>query len=176
MTTIIADKQQIEQILAKYRNDLGDDFVPYKGHCYRVINYMKCMGMTSQEEHISTVLVPFHDIGIWTHQTMDYLAVSAAVAREYIQREKMDIEDEIIDTFIRDHHKISSSPNGLAEKLRKADLIDLTWGRIRWGIPRGHVRQIKQHFPHQNFQKKVYAKVLRYACSHPLRPFPMLKI
>ena len=68
-------------------------------------------------EKIATAAV-FHDLGIWTDRTFDYLAPSIALAREHLAAHAREDWIAEISTMIAEHHKITTSianPNSLVE-------------------------------------------------------------
>ena len=76
-------------------------------------------------------LLPFHDLGIWTAHTMDYLGPSIQLALDHITQNHLDISPQQTKSFIGDHHKFSQTPDPLAEKLRKAEVeISIERGTI----------------------------------------------
>src|SRR5262249_2313925 len=112
--------------------------VAYRSRVYRVVNLcVAIVGGRGELEKIATAAV-FHDLGIWTDRTFDYIAPSIALAREYlVARAREDWITEI-STMIADHHKITPSranPNSLVEPFRQADWIDVTRGLRRFPYP-----------------------------------------
>jgi hypothetical protein len=108
----------IDDVLDGHASALGNDFVAYRNHVYRVANLCVAIaGGRGDLEKIAAAAV-FHDLGIWTDRTFDYIAPSIALAREYlVAREREDWISEI-STMIADHHKITPSmanPNSLVE-------------------------------------------------------------
>lgn len=164
-----------ERILNNYKNDLGKDFQPYLGHCSRVLRYMSELGLKEEDEELASVLVAFHDLGIWTDDTMDYLEPSVLLAIDYIQSEGLDIDPETTRLVIGDHHKVTATSNPVAELLRKADLIDLTMGMIRFGVPKQVIKETRIQIPYLGFHSMITKKTLQHAVRNPLNPFPMLK-
>ncbi len=176
MSSIIDKNAQMDYILAHYRTQIGTDFERYNGHCYRVLNYVNLFGLEKEELYAASVIIPFHDLGIWTHHSMDYLDNSVREAKRFFHEKNMGVEDELIDSMILDHHKMTSTKSSLAEKLRKADLMDLSFGFIHFGRPGSQLKAIKSAFPSHGFQWDIYRKVTGYAVRHLGNPFPMMKI
>ena len=74
----------IADVLDAHASALGKDFVAYRNHVYRVMNLcVAIVGDRGVLEKIATAAV-FHDLGIWTDRTFDYLAPSIALAREHL--------------------------------------------------------------------------------------------
>jgi hypothetical protein len=137
---------------------------------------MESFGLSEKERFVSAILIPFHDVGIWTSKSMDYLEPSIKEAQRYIQEHNIDISLDLAANFIGDHHKLSKTQNELSEKLRKADLVDLSYGLIRFGIPRSRIKEIRKRYPYKGFQGMIFKKVLKHAIRHLNHPFPMLKM
>src|SRR6478609_7860550 len=64
----------IESIFLKYKSILGKDYTKYRNHVYRV--FLNCMLIdpTKSNEEKYAVAAVFHDIGIWTNNTINYLS------------------------------------------------------------------------------------------------------
>ena len=107
---------------------------------------------------------------------MDYLNPSIELATNYITTSDIQIEENLIKEFIGDHHRLSSNKLGLAEKMRKADFMDLSLGFIKFGQSKTEIKKIKKQFPTHGFQWMVFRKVFSYAITHPWKPFPMMKV
>jgi hypothetical protein len=117
----------------------------------------------------------FHDVGIWTDRTFDYLAPSEAAARRYLLDVGRDGQADEIGEMIRLHHKLTPAPAGLVEAFRRADLADLSLGLIRSGLPRTFVREVRSAFPNAGFHRRLLALGAARLRSHPLHPLPMLR-
>lgn len=58
-----------------YATDLGDDFTAYRNHTYRVANLCVALSRTNAEQLEKIAMATaFHDLGIWTDHTFDYLS------------------------------------------------------------------------------------------------------
>jgi hypothetical protein len=121
----------------------------------------------------------FHDLGIWTDRTFDYIAPSIALAREYlIGRAREDWITEI-SAMIADHHKIMPSmanPTSLVEPFRQADWIDVTGGLRRFGVPRPFVARLFATWPDAGFRWRLVQLALHRFRTHPLTPLPMVRL
>lgn len=166
----------MDNILESYKGYLGADYQKYRGHCYRLINYMIALGLGEEDLEVCQYAIPFHDLGIWTAQTMDYLAPSCEEAIKYIKKNNENIDSKQVSNIINNHHKITKiKGDSGAELLRKADLIDLTTSFVSFGIDKKTKKIIKQRFPYHGFQFFIYKKVMKHAIRNILNPFPMLK-
>ncbi len=172
----ITRNKQIDTILNQYKVELGPDYDRYRGHCYRLLNYCILMDLDKSEFKQMEVAIPFHDLGIWTHTTMDYLKPSADLAQEYVLENNLELDTENLKEIIVGHHKLNGiKGNDLAEKLRKADLVDLSFGLIPCGLKRKDIKTIQEQIPSLKFHRMIFGNVIRHAASHWSNPFPMMK-
>ena len=169
----------IDDVLDGHAAVLGNDFVGYRNHVYRVVNLCVAMGGGRGElEKIATAAV-FHDLGIWTDRTFDYIAPSIALAREYLVARGREDWITDISTMIADHHKITRSmanPDSLVERFRQADWIDVTGGLRRFGIPRPFVARLFATWPDAGFHWRLVQLALHRFRSHPPTPLPMVRL
>src|SRR5215470_5698187 len=80
----------VEEVLTDHASELGQDLTAYRNHVYRVVNL--CLAITEDrrvELEKITVAAVFHDLGIWTNNTFDYIAPSVAIARKYLAAQGM---------------------------------------------------------------------------------------
>lgn len=166
----------MDKIFLDYQEELGDDFTRYSNHCYRLLNYLQLMELDDNEDYKCRILLPFHDLGIWTHKTMNYLPPSIELAVAYVKKNNIEIEESEIIGFIGNHHKITKNKITIEEKLRKADLIDLTNGIVPLGLSSRKLKEIRSVFPSLGFQKLIYWKVIKHGIGNITNPFPMLKL
>lgn len=165
-----------DEIIASFSAELAGDDAAYRNHVCRELNFFLALtGLASPPVAIE-VAAAFHDLGIWTHRTLDYLPPSAALAGAYLSdRGLAELEPEVR-TIINEHHKILPyagpySPS--AEAFRKADLVDLSFGAIRFGLPREFIRAVRTAFPNSGFHKRLCLLAARQLVRTPLRPLPM---
>jgi hypothetical protein len=168
----------IDDVLNDHAAALRDDFVAYRNHVYRIVNLCVAIVGRRELEKIAVAAV-FHDLGIWTNGTFDYIAPSIALAHEYlVAGERKDWTSEI-EKMIADHHKITRStadPDSLVEAFRRADWIDVTCGLRRFGIPRTFVARLFATWPDAGFHWRLVTLTLDRFRSHPLTPLPMVKL
>ena len=72
----------LDELLHAHVGVLDRDFAGYRNHTYRVVNL--CVAQTSKNtEQLEKLAIAaaFHDIGIWTDRTFDYLPPSVRLAR-----------------------------------------------------------------------------------------------
>jgi HD superfamily phosphodiesterase len=67
----------IDQVLDDHASVLGHDRIAYRNHVYRVVNLCLAVdGDTPVGLEKLAVAAVFHDLGIWTDHTFDYIAPS----------------------------------------------------------------------------------------------------
>jgi hypothetical protein len=166
----------IGEILGMWKTDLGDDLSGYKNHVYRMINFCLAQGEFDEQETKKIVIAGcFHDLGIWSDRTFDYLPPSVKRAEQYLRENDMGEWIPEIGRMIDQHHKLRSSEDRLTEAFRKGDLIDFSLGIIKCGLPGEFVREVKKAFPNAGFHKRLVQIGSRWICRHPLNPLPVLK-
>jgi HD domain len=178
--TIITEIPLLEKILGDYKAIIGKDFVGYSNHVYRAINCARNLNPHIGAEDFDKLVVAgaFHDIGIWTAGTLDYLPPSIEAACEYLEREqKKSWIAEVID-LIELHHKlrpIRGENQKLAEIFRKADLADFSLGFVRSDVDRKFIAELKVRLPNAGFHLMLIKAVGKRFLQHPLNMFPMMK-
>lgn len=171
--------RQVDELLADHARALGADAIAYGNHCQRVLHFFFELAPRSDEALAKgAIAVAFHDLGIWTAQTFDYLAPSAALAAAHLTSiGRAEWTDEIV-AMIDLHHKISRSdvPDAwLVEPFRKADWIDVSLGVVRFGVSRRRVAEVRAAFPNAGFHARLVSLTCARAATHPLDPLPMMK-
>src|SRR6478672_4240641 len=73
----------IDDVLSDHATALRDDLSGYQNHVYRVVNLCVAFAGRSELEKISIAAV-FHDLGIWTNRTFDYIAPSIGLAHDHL--------------------------------------------------------------------------------------------
>ena len=67
----------IEEILATWKDRIGDDYPGYRGHIYRMFNFCQALRLCSEEEKTKLAIAAcHHDIGLWSAHTVDYIPPS----------------------------------------------------------------------------------------------------
>jgi hypothetical protein len=170
----------LDDILESWRASLGKDFTAYRNHCYRVLNFC----LTFCEEGAETmskvsIAVAFHDLGIWANHSYDYLGPSKQLAREHLAKTNQDAWIDEIETMIEQHHRLrkyKANPDWLAEPFRKADWIDVSRGRLKFGLPSSFVAETLSKFPNTGFHKRLIALTMQRLKTHPFSPLPMMRL
>src|SRR5262245_4267172 len=178
----------LDEVLSAHTGALGADFEGYRNHAYRVANF--CFALTSTATATATAGDPergakvalasaFHDLGIWTDETFDYLPPSSRLANAYLAGTcRSDWAPEITEMILQ-HHKLTPFRNGrwaLVEPFRRADLIDVSHGLVSFGLPRGFLREVFARWPDAGFHARLLRLFLARLRQHPLDPLPMVKL
>jgi hypothetical protein len=177
--SLLTSLPTIDEVLHDHASELGHDFVAYRNHAYRVVNLCAAIvGDRGDLEKIAVAAV-FHDLGIWTNKTFDYIAPSVALAREYLTAQGRVAWIAAIEGMIADHHKITPSRanyDSLVEPFRRADWIDVTRGGRTFGLPRPLIRSVLAVWPSAGFHWRLVQLALERFRTHPLTPLPMVKL
>ena len=170
----------LDRVLDEYATNLGGDFVGYRNHTYRVANL--CFALSSgHPERIEKIAIAaaFHDVGIWTDGTFDYLPPSIRLATAYLERSDRGAWVPEISEIILQHHKLSSyrkNQSWLVEPFRRADLVDVTGGLFRFGLPRSFVGELFREWPSAGFHKGLVRLELARLRTNPFNPLPMVRL
>jgi hypothetical protein len=176
---LISDIAVVDQVLGTHAGALGGDLVAYRNHVYRVVNLcVRLASATGEELHRIAIAAVFHDLGIWTAGTFDYLRPSVALAKAYLLRSSaVDLVPEV-EAMILEHHKISpyrGASQPLVEAFRKADWIDVSRGFLIFGIPRRFVAELYAKWPSAGFHRRLVQLSLSRFRSNPWSPLPMVR-
>jgi len=168
----------IDDVLSDHATALRGDFVAYRNHVYRIVNLCVAIAGRRELEKIAVAAV-FHDLGIWTSGTFDYIAPSIALARDYVVARAREDWTAEIEGMIANHHKITPSAadrDSLIEAFRRADWIDVTRGVRGFGMPRPFVARLFATWPSAGFHWRLVTLTLDRFRSHPLTPLPMVRL
>lgn len=168
----------IEHTIKQYRNELGKDFLKYKNHVYRV--YSLCLEFddsASNNEKYAIASI-FHDLGIWTAQSFDYLEPSIALVTKYLKTSgRVGLTKEI--TLMIDMHHKRSRYKGEYEKtveiFRRADWIDVTRGLKTFGLSKSKYTIIQNRYPNLGFHRFLVKQTVKNFIKSPTNPLPMFK-
>ncbi len=175
---LISRQARLDSILEQYRPQIAADFAGYRNHCYRVLNiYLQLAELNhiSVDEDEAAVALAFHDVGLWTDGTLDYLPPSVREAAQYLANYP-ELDTQQVGLMISEHHKLSPyAGNKPIELFRQADLVDFSLGLVRHGISKAFIRQLKAEFPNAGFHQRLLQLGLKNLLRHPLKPAPMMK-
>jgi len=168
----------LDRVLDRHAAELGDDFTAYRNHTYRVVNL--CVAFSpSGETQLEKVAVAaaFHDLGIWTDHTFDYLPPSVRLARAHLIASGQERWTSEITEMILKHHKVSPyRGDPLVEQFRCADWVDVSKGLIRFGLSRQRVNEVLSMWPDAGFHKRLVLLGLHRLRTHPWNPLPMIRL
>jgi len=169
----------LTELLESRREVMGADYVGYKNHCRRMVAF--CLALqpcTEEEQQKVAIAACFHDIGLWTAKTWDYLPPSVLAAVKYLKNCNGESWAEEITLMITEHHKLNTFTDArypLVEAFRRADIIDVSLGLLTFGLPRAFISEVKAQYPNAGFHKALVRMALAWFVRHPLNPAPMMK-
>lgn len=169
----------VEDILGSFKSVIGSDFDAYRNHVYRVINLCLSLGYFSpNDKEKIQIAACFHDIGIWTAESLDYLPPSESEAARYLEGKGKSAWVAEVSEMIEMHHRVRScedSAFSLVEPFRRADFADFSLGIISMGIPKELIAELKSVFPNAGFHLRLVQLGSRWFLRHPLNPLPMFR-
>lgn len=173
------DVRAVDAVLAAYRDVVGADYDGYRNHVCRVVALCRAQGdFDADAVEKIRIAACFHDIGIWTAGTLDYLAPSAAAAAAHLAAHGRAAWTAEVGEMIAMHHGLSSragSAFALVEPFRRADIADFSLGLFPMGLPRALLRRLRDEFPNRGFHRRLVALGWRWFLRHPLNPLPMFR-
>jgi hypothetical protein len=185
---IVAEHPIVDQVLGAWDAALGRDAAAYRGHVYRVFHFARAIATSlagaigdDARDDVIAAASAFHDLGIWSDGTFDYLDPSVARARAWLADHPSfdaDADADAVEAMIRLHHKLTPclpEAGPLAEAFRRADLVDLSLGALRAGLPRAYVAEVRVAFPNAGFHLALGRIGGGWLLRHPLRPLPMMR-
>lgn len=169
----------VEDILEQWRPVIGTEYNGYKNHVYRMIHFCLALKDCDATERKKIVIAAcFHDIGIWTENTVDYIAPSIPPALNYLGSQGLADWSGEIELMISEHHKIrkyDSAAYPLVELFRRGDLVDFSFGLFKFGIPPDFIKAVREEFPNAGFHSHLMKRAGKWFLRHPLNPLPMMK-
>ena len=170
----------IEDVLGAHARQIGRDFDAYRNHAYRVANFAFALAPDDPDARDGiAVAAAFHDIGIWTHGTFDYLEPSVLVCTRYLTQSRRAEWTPEVSAMIREHHKVTrwrGDASWLVEPFRKGDWIDVTRGLVSHGVPRDVRARVFAEWPSLGFRRRLVQLTVERFRRHPLSPLPMLRL
>lgn len=165
--------------MGEWKNQVGRDFAGYRNHVYRMVHFCFAQKTFSVEEREKIIVAGcFHDLGIWAGETFDYLPPSIVLAKDYLQKKRLENWIPEIELMIEQHHKLKkyeAAQNSLVEVFRQGDLVDFSLGFVKCGLPKTCIKEIKKQFPNAGFHKCLARLAGKWIVKHPLNPLPVLK-
>jgi hypothetical protein len=120
----------------------------------------------------------FHDIGLWSAHTLDYLESSSEETRRFLKISKRTAWANEIVAMIEWRHKIlpvTQAVSPRVEVFRRADTINLRFGIRRFGLRWRDVQAARRKFPDAGFHAFLAKKGLRWIVTSPGRAIPIFR-
>ena len=168
----------IENVLNSNKLVLGKHFHKYKNHVYRVFHLCQILDDDNGNIEKYAIASVFHDLGIWTDGTFDYLEPSMQRAKEYLTANQKECLTEEISLMIDMHHKKSKYRGDYektVENFRKADWIDVTKGRMNFNLNKDEIEKTIKAYPLLGFHRFLLTQTVKHFFKSPLNPLPMFK-
>ncbi len=178
--TIVTHSALIDDILGPHQKGLGAGYIGYRNHCFRMLNIGRYL--VPDEPHRDdrfAIMAAFHDLPFFLDGDLDYLGRASDWARDHLTAMGRAEWEPEIRLMIHNHHKVRpyrgpSAP--MVDAMRQADWIDVTFTKVRFGIPRSFIAELRATFPLNEAYKGVAMPMIaRYAVSHLSRPLPMMR-
>ncbi len=181
---ILHDISLLETILSEYKELIGDEYLGYRNHVYRMLHF--CFALkgsnedecTEEEKTKFIIAAAFHDIGIWVANTVDYIEPSLPPMQAYLEKQNLSEWQKELSLMITEHHKVSAFEDEqfpLVEIFRQGDLVDFSCGLYKFGLNKKDIAEVRQAFANANFHKNLLKRSWPWFLRHPLNPFPMMQ-
>ncbi len=169
----------VDEILQSHSQALGPDLRAYSNHVTRVLHFAFAIA-PQLESATQPILIAgaFHDLGIWTARTFDYLNPSSQLAHDYLKAQGIESLWPEVDLIIQQHHKLRSYSGPFeasVETFRRADLVDLSLGLIGAGLKTEFIQDVRARFPNAHFHKRLVTFTGQQFLRTPLNPLPMMR-
>ena len=166
----------IDELLDPFKSVIGEEYNKYRNHVLRV--YQNCLLLDNNKDNEKkyAIAAVYHDIGIWTKQTIDYLGPSMEQSKNFLAHTSRDEWIEEISLMIYWHHKWSGYKGqyaGTVGNFRKADWIDVSLGFLTFGINKTAVEKTRKAYPNLGFHRFLLRKISGNLLKHPFNPLPM---
>ncbi len=174
----MVDNKIIDTILSEYKTDLGLHFNTYRNHVCRIYNFALLLDTNKTNYEKYAIAAAFHDLGIWTAHTFDYLKPSIELAKNYLVKHEKESWIDEISLMIDMHHKRSFYKGGFqntVEVFRKSDWIDVTLSIKKYGLTKSEIKTIQKQFPNKGFHCFLTKQTFFNLLKNPTNPLPMFK-
>jgi hypothetical protein len=177
---LLTEIATLDLLLEAHRAQIGADFTGYRNHTYRVANL--CLALSPGDpDPLQKIVVAaaFHDMGIWTDGTFDYLQPSVRLAGAHLAGTGRAEWTPEITAMILEHHKISryqGDAQWLVEAFRRADWVDVSMGLLTFGLPRTLLADLYSTWPSAGFHRRLVQLSLNRLRTHPWSPLPMMRL
>ena len=177
--SLITTHPQLDAALNEWTKEIGPNFNAYRNHCYYVLNVVNALAQPSaQELNQIAVAVAFHDLGIWSDKTLDYLDPSADRARAYLIKQGREADVPAVEAMIQGHHKFTRCKGEharLAEAFRRADWNFVSLGSVPMDVPRALRKELVAAFPNDGFHNMLLKLGGAEFVRRPWKPLPMMR-
>ncbi|GAC70219.1 hypothetical protein [Gordonia soli] len=159
---IVDELPLAEEILEQNRHRAGGDdagYDGYKAHVYRIVNFARALSPPGDDrDEKLAIAAAFHDLA--SFDTIDYLPPSIEAQDAWLQATGRARWADELALIVAEHHRLSRYPDDrphavLVEAVRRADLVDVSQGLIRFGLPKGYVRDVRATFDAGVFFRRV---------------------
>lgn len=181
MLEVVREVRLIEELLGPHSAALGSTFRGYRAHAYRMFNFARALAADPRpdaDDRIAIVAV-LHDLPVVLDGDLEYVERGGALAADHAAAIGKPEWGEELRLMAENHHKIrpyAGPHQGLVEATRRADWIDASFTRLRFGLPGCYVQEVARAFPMSDLYPWPAARLMvRYAVRHPRRPLPMLR-
>ena len=167
----------MDEVIEPYREIIGDQFEPYKNHLKRMLNYAILLHPEYTEDELKRLQIAavFHDIGLWTVPTVDYLDPSCEEAKKYLKDNNLEIWSRgEIELMVLEHHKVTKCGPKLVEIFRKSDWIDVSFGVRKFGLKKEDIKKIIDTIPNLGFHANLNRLALN-EIKNRRNPMPMMR-
>ncbi len=162
----------VDDVLARYANELGAHAEVYRNHVLRAFNYHLIVDDAAAQSVEAALAWAVHDLGVWT-SGWDYIGPSVALARTLAP--EFGADADVAAGMVEWHHKLTPARDPRVESFRVADRVDASRGLVKGPVTAGQVAECVAALPYLGFHRLIAAQAAKWALRHPLNPAPMLR-
>ncbi len=126
---------------------------------YRVVNFARALTPDGPDRDDKlAIAAAFHDLAAF--DTLDYLVPSIEAQDAWLRQTGREGWSDELALIVAEHHRVfrygATRPYApLVEAVRRADLIEVSQGRIRFGLSSSYVKEVRATFDASVFFKRV---------------------
>jgi hypothetical protein len=105
-TEVVERHPILEQVFDTWAAVLGPARSAYRGHAYRVYNFARAIAGSPRWDDVLAIASAYHDLGIWSDRTFDYLAPSVQRAADDVREHRLEIPVDIVADIIANQHAL----------------------------------------------------------------------
>lgn len=168
----------VDEGLKPYGELLGSDHIAYRNHCARVLHAFASLVDDETAMRQAAVATIYHDLGIWTDHTLEYLEPSADMARDAVMELGEPGWVDPVVGMVLWHHKLRAYTGPHAEVIdpyRRADSADVMLGLVSYGIDRAVLQAGRRRFANAGFHKRLLQLGGQRFLKKPWSPLPMFR-